>query len=89
MTIEKSTVCAFSKYKINLGYFLNKISICEKCLPKCSPSKKVCVICLIESPLKMMKNAFYFISKAFFVLKKTKFLSWLFGHIGKTAWFER
>ena len=25
-----------------------------------SPSKKVCVICLIESPLKMMKNAFLF-----------------------------
>ena len=28
-----------------------------------------------ESPLKMMKNAFYFISKAFFVLKTFKFLS--------------
>ena len=26
-----------------------------------SRSKKFCVICLIESPLKMMKNAFYFI----------------------------
>ena len=26
-----------------------------------SPSKKICVICLIESPLKIMKNAFYFI----------------------------
>ena len=25
------------------------------------PSKKICVICLNESPLKMMKNAFYFI----------------------------
>ena len=24
-----------------------------------SPSKNICVICLIESPLKMMKNAFY------------------------------
>ena len=23
-----------------------------------SPSKKICVICFIESPLKMMKNAF-------------------------------
>ena len=34
-----------------------------------SPSKKICVICLIESPLKMMKNAFYFILKALFVLK--------------------
>ena len=28
-----------------------------------------------ESPLKMMKNAFYFISKALFVLKIFKFLS--------------
>ena len=34
-----------------------------------SPSKKICVICLIESPLKMLKNAFYFILKALFVLK--------------------
>ena len=28
-----------------------------------------------ESPLKMMKNAFYFISKALFILKIFKFLS--------------
>ena len=28
-----------------------------------------------ESPLKMMKNAFYFTSKALFVLKIFKFLS--------------
>ena len=28
-----------------------------------------------ESPLKMMKNDFYFTSKAFFVLKIFKFLS--------------
>ena len=34
-----------------------------------SPSKNVCSICLIESPLKVMKNAFYFILKALFVLK--------------------
>ena len=54
-----------------------------------SPSKKVCVICLIESSLTIMKNAFYFILKALFVLKIFKFLSWLFGHVGKTAWLER
>ena len=36
-----------------------------------------------ESTLKMMKNAFYFISKALFVLKIFKFLSWLFGHVPK------
>ena len=50
-----------------------------------SPSKKICVICLIESPFKMMKNAFYFILIALFVLKIFKFLSRLFGHLGKTA----
>ena len=32
-------------------------------------------ICLIETPLKMMKNAIYFILKALFVLKIFEFLS--------------
>ena len=54
-----------------------------------SPSKNICVICFIESPFKMVKNAFYFILKALFVLKIFKFLSWLFSHVGKTAWLER
>ena len=54
-----------------------------------SPSKKFCVIYLIENPLKMMKNAFYFTLKALFVLKIFKFFSRLFGHVGKTAWSER
>ena len=35
--------------------------------------KNNCVISLIESPLKMIKNAFYFILKALFVLKIFKF----------------
>ena len=43
----------------------------------------------MESPLKMMKNVFYLILKALFVLKIFKFLSWLFGHVEKTAWLER
>ena len=30
-----------------------------------------------------MKNAFYFTSKALFVLKIFKFLSWLFEHVAK------
>ena len=34
---------------------------------------------------KMMKNAFYFIVKALFVLKVFKFLSWLFGYVEKGA----
>ena len=31
----------------------------------------------------MMKNAFYFISKALFRPKVVKFLFWLFGHVAK------
>ena len=50
-----------------------------------SPSKKNCVICFIESPLKMVKNAFYLILKALFVLMIFKFLLRLFGHVGKTT----
>ena len=34
-----------------------------------------CIIYFIENPLKMMKNAFYFILKALFVLKILKLLS--------------
>ena len=37
----------------------------------------------IESPLKIIKYAFYFISKALFVLRISKFLSGLFGHVAK------
>ena len=47
--------------------------------------QKNCDICFIKCPLKMMKNAFYFILKALFVLKIFKFLSRLFGHVGKTT----
>ena len=34
-----------------------------------------------ESPLKMMKNVFYFTLKALFILKIFKFLSRRFGHV--------
>ena len=50
-----------------------------------SPSKKNCVICFIEIPLKMMKNGYYFILKALFVLEIFKFLSRRFGQVGKMA----
>ena len=36
-----------------------------------------------ESPLKIMKKAFYFTWEALFVLKIIKFLSYLFGHESK------
>ena len=38
---------------------------------------------------KLMKNAFYFILKALFLLKIFKVLSRHFGHVGKTPWLER
>ena len=52
---------------------------------------KIFIICFIESPLKLMKNALYYILKTFFILKIFKFLSRLFGfgHKQKTAWLER
>ena len=37
--------------------------------------KKLLFICFEKKPFKMMKNAFYFILKALFVLKIFKFLS--------------
>ena len=45
--------------------------------------KKNCFVCFNGSPLKLMKNAFYFILKDIFVLKIFKVLSWLFGHVKK------
>ena len=48
-----------------------------------SPSKEVGFICINESSLQMMKNAYYFILKNPFVFKIFKFLSWFFDHIGK------
>ena len=38
-----------------------------------SPSEKNCVMCLLESPLKIMKNTFYFILKGLFGLKIFRF----------------
>ena len=37
----------------------------------------------IKNPLKIMKNDFYFTTKALFALKIFKFLSWFFGHVAK------
>ena len=51
--------------------------------------KKICVICLVESPLKMTKNAFYFILKALFFPKIFMVMSRLFHQVGKTVSLER
>ena len=47
------------------------------------------IICFNGSSSKVMKHAFYFILKALFILKIFKFLSWIFGRVGKTACLER
>ena len=46
------------------------------------------IICCNDSLSKILKNAFYFILKALFILKIFKFLSWHFGHVEKMAWLE-
>ena len=51
----------------------------------CHLPKQICFICIYESPLKMMRNAFYFILKAFFVHKIFNFLSWFFVHAEEKA----
>ena len=53
------------------------------------PSKKNCVVFVIEIPTKMIKTAFYFILNSLFVLKIFKFLSWPFVHVEKPALLER
>ena len=45
-----------------------------------SPSSKICFICFNESPLKMIRNAFYFIFK---------FLSWLFSQKNRPDWKDK
>ena len=57
-------------------YLMNHIfqtSVLVKVGP--SPSKKNCVICFIERPLKTIKSVFYLVLKGLFVLKIFKFLS--------------
>ena len=52
------------------------------------PQKKKCFICFNEIPLKVIKNGFYSILKAPFVLKIFKFLSWLCSHREKKVSFK-
>ena len=55
----------------------------NSCLPK------RCFICFNDSPLKIMKNAFYLNLKVVFILKISKFLIGIFGRVVETAWLER
>ena len=47
------------------------------------PPKNFFIISFNDSSSKLMKNGFYFILKALFVLKIWKFLSWFFVHVKK------
>ena len=70
-----------SSENVNIWYY-----IISNCLLKCTLKGAVSGLWQFltdESPLKMMKNAFYFTSKALLVLKIFKILSWLFGHVAK------
>ena len=55
----------FSRFSVSLAGMV-KVGL--------STSKNICSICLDKSPLKIIKNAFYFILKALFILKIFKFL---------------
>ena len=68
--IEYSTICINLYLKISLGLIKGALSGLRRFLAT-------------ESTLKMMKNAFCFTSKALFVIKIFKFLSWPFGHVAK------
>ena len=74
---------------MNIILIRQMIEICLTSLKSDSHFSKHCFICFDESPFKMMKNAFCFILKALSVLKIFRFLSWLVGHIEKTAWLQR
>ena len=69
--LEKNTLTNFllsgsHRYKTN--YKCRHIKI-NNHLQSYSHFPKIKIICLTESPLKMMKNAFYSVLKALFVLK--------------------
>ena len=80
--IVKIKVMSLESYAFFGKWFQKKLKV------GLSPSKKK-IICFNDSRSKMKKNAFYFILKALFVLKIFGFLSWLSGHVEKTAWLER
>ena len=68
--IEYSTICINVYLKISLGLIKAALSGLRRFLAT-------------ESALKIMKNAFWFTSKALFVINIFKFLSSPFGHVAK------
>ena len=49
-------------------------TICRMINVGLSLPKEIVFICFTESPLKIMKSAFYFVLKAFFVLKIFRYI---------------
>ena len=56
----------FDVYSAQIGVRLPSNLLAKSFKVGLSPSKKICFICLNESPFKMMKNVFYFILKRSF-----------------------
>ena len=80
----------FEKFILSiLNFYLCSFNGCSLIQLKPDSHLPKKIIYFNGSPLKMMKNAFYFILKALFGLKIYKFFSWLFGHVEKMASPER
>ena len=74
----------FEKFILSiLNFYLCSFNGCSLIQLKPDSHLPKKIIYFNDSPLKMMKNAFYFILKALFGLKIYKFFSWLFGHVEK------
>ena len=86
-SVLNSTIIIIEPFACNNTTFIFfSMKYCFSIRVGLSPSKKDCVICLVESPLKMMKNVFNFVLKAFLVLEIFKsFSSRHYGHVGETA----
>ena len=81
--VKKDWVFVTSYIKSIRSYIsTNELSHFKVGLP---PSKEISFYLLNESPLKMIKNAFYIILKALFALKIFKYLSEHFSHVEEMA----
>ena len=67
-------------FRCKFLYFLFFVLCLTPCLS--------CPVKVWPSSSKIMKNAFYSILKALFILTIFKFLSWHFGHVDKMAWLD-
>ena len=67
-----------------MSHFICKIELKQRSIVIGLPSfKKIVFIYFNESPLKMIKSAFYFMLKDLLVLELFTSLSWLFGYVEK------